>query len=68
MDIICQNCGHYQYVPPTDEERRNAIANLETLLEGFRNEPWLVTYLEYHEPEIMHRFYDGIEKLMKVKV
>lgn len=68
MDIVCQNCGHYQYVPPTDEERRNAIANLELLLDGFREEPWLVTWLEHHEPELMRKFYESIEKLVKVQV
>ena len=64
MDFTCKKCGAYEYIPPTEEERRVAIANLEELLDGFRAEPWQVAWLEHHEPELMNKFYDGIKKLM----
>ena len=38
MDFTCKKCGAYEYIPPTEEERRVAIANLEELLDGFRAE------------------------------
>lgn len=63
MDFICDGCGKYSYIPPTEEEKRVAIENLEELLLGFQTEPWQIRWLEHHEPELMRRFYDAIDKL-----
>jgi hypothetical protein len=64
MDFICKGCGRYEYIPPEDADKREAIENLEMVLETFIAQPWQVAWLRHNEPELMKRFDDAVDKLL----
>lgn len=64
MDFICKGCGRYEYIPPTDEEKRLAIQNLEEFLDMVAESAWILQWFEEYEPELMARFRVAIDKLM----
>lgn len=64
MDFTCKKCGAYEFIPSEVVDKREAIDNLELVVDTFIQYPWIKTWLEHHEPELMNQFYAGIKKLM----
>ena len=64
MDFICKGCGRYEFIPSEDVEKRAAIENLENVLDTFIRDPDMVIFLRHHEPELMKRFDDAVDRLL----
>jgi hypothetical protein len=64
MDFICKGCGRYEYIPPTDLEKRLAIENLEEWLDQVQREPWIIAWLDEYESELMARLRKAIDEML----
>jgi hypothetical protein len=65
MDFMCDGCGKWHWIPPESRTKQEAIENLELLTDTLMREPWIVVWLNHHEPELMRKFYAAIEGLVK---
>lgn len=63
MDFICE-CGKYTWIPPQEPTVKEAVENLIQVMQSFDDNPWMASWLEEYEPELMKRFYAAIDKMV----
>lgn len=64
MDFVCDGCGKYHYIPPESKSKQDAIDNLELVLDNFQQYPWMLDWMDYHEPEMMRRLRNAINDML----